>query len=465
MSQSTPQSAAPDDLIYALDDRPAPGPALLAAVQHVLACFIAIVTPTLVIAGILGLDQQLPYLLSMGLMVSGVGTFLQARRPWGVGAGMICVQGTSFSFLGAVTAAGLLVKSRGGSPDDMLAMIFGLCFFGAFVEIILSRFLHQLRRIFTPLITGIVITIIGMSLIPVGMTSLGGGSGADNFGDPGYLGIGALTLLIIVMLGHARSAWLRLSAIAIALAIGTLVAWLTGLAGFTALQQQPLISLPIPFRYGFDFEWSVFLPIAMIYLITAIESVGDLTANCLISRQPIEGPRYLERISGGVLGDGVNSMLAAVFNTFPNTTFSQNNGVIQLSGVASRHVGQYVGAILVVLGLFPMLGAVLSQIPQPVLGGALLMMFGSVAAAGIRILARVTLDRRSLSIMAVAFGVGLGVASHPELFDQLPDVVRLLLGSSISAGGLVAIVLNLLLPDHVAREHITSKAETGRVSR
>ncbi|REC94609.1 uracil-xanthine permease family protein [Kushneria indalinina] len=462
MSQSNPPPDSRDDLIHALDDRPAPGPALLAAVQHVLACFIAIVTPTLVIAGILGLDRQLPYLLSMGLMVSGVGTFLQARRPWGIGAGMICVQGTSFSFLGAITAAGLMVQSRGGSPDDMLAMIFGLCFFGAFVEIFLSRFLHQLRRIFTPLVTGIVITIIGMSLIPVGMTSLGGGDGVDNFGDPGYLGIGALTLLIIVILGHARNAWLRLSAIAVALAIGTLVAWLTGVAGFTSLEEQPLISLPIPFRYGFDFEWSVFLPIAMIYLITAIESVGDLTANCLISRQPIEGPRYLERISGGVLGDGVNSMLAAVFNTFPNTTFSQNNGVIQLSGVASRHVGQYVGVILVILGLFPTLGAVLSQIPQPVLGGALLMMFGSVAAAGIRILARVTLNRRSLTIMAVAFGVGLGVASSPEIFDQLPEMVRLLLGSSISAGGLVAIVLNLLLPDHAIRDQVPSRAETER---
>ncbi|ARS53062.1 uracil-xanthine permease family protein [Kushneria konosiri] len=462
MPRSTMQTSSSEELIHALEDRPAPGPALLAAVQHVLACFIAIVTPTLVIAGILGLDRQLPYLLSMGLMVSGVGTFLQARRPWGIGAGMICLQGTSFSFLGAITAAGLLVKSRGGSPDDMLAMIFGLCFFGAFVEIVLSRFLHQLRRIFTPLVTGVVITIIGMSLIPVGMTSLGGGEGADNFGDPGYLGVGALTLLIIVILGQARNPWLRLSAIAIALIIGTAVAWLTGLTRFTTLEAQPLISLPIPFRYGFDFEWSVFLPIAMIYLITAIESVGDLTANCLISRQPIEGPRYIERISGGVLGDGVNSMLAAVFNTFPNTTFSQNNGVIQLSGVASRHVGQYVGAILVVLGLFPVLGAVLSQIPPPVLGGALLVMFGSVAAAGIRILARVTLDRRSLTIMAVSFGVGLGVASQPAIFEQLPAMVKVLLSSSISAGGLVAMVLNLLLPDHTVREQAASKAEAGR---
>lgn len=452
------------ELLYALDDRPALGPTLLAALQHVLACFVAIVTPTLVIGSILGLGEQVPYLISMALMVSGVGTFLQSRRPWGVGAGMICIQGTSFSFLSAITAAGILVKDRGGSPEEMLAMIFGICFVGAFIEIFLSRFLHRLRRVFTPLVTGIVITIIGMSLIPVGMTSLGGGQNADDFGRPGYLAIGALTLLIILVLSQARSHWFRLSAIAVALSVGTLVAWLTGLAGFMPLGEQPFMSVPIPFRYGFDFDWAVFLPVALIYLITAIESVGDLTANCLISRQPIEGPRYLTRISGGVLGDGVNSLLAALFNTFPNTTFSQNNGVIQLSGVASRYVGLYVGGLLLILGLFPVLGAALLQIPEPVLGGALLMMFGSVAAAGIRILAQVTLDRRNLTVMAVSFGVGLGVASVPELLDQLPEMLRLLFGSSIGAGGVTAILLNLLLPERTTSD-IATPADDAEASR
>ncbi|RKR03444.1 xanthine permease XanP [Kushneria sinocarnis] len=464
MAHNTPDNAPAHELIYALEDRPSPGAALLAAVQHVLACFVAVVTPTLVIAGILGLDRQLPYLISMGLMVSGVGTFIQARRPLGIGAGMICIQGTSFSFLSAITAAGMLVRQQGGSPDDMLAMIFGICFFGAFVEIVLSRFLGQLKRVFTPLVTGIVITIIGISLIRVGMTNLGGGSSVEDFGAPGYLAVGGLTLLIIVILNHARSAWLRLSSIVIGLAVGTLVAWATGVAGFTALADRPLVSVPIPFRYGFDFDWSVFIPVALIYLITSIESVGDLTANCIISRQPIEGPRYLERISGGVLGDGVNSLLAAVFNTFPNTTFSQNNGVIQLSGVASRYVGQYVGVVLLLLGLFPVLGAVLMQIPRPVLGGALLMMFGSVAAAGIRILARVTLDRRSLTIMAVAFGIGLGVESRPEIFDQLPDLLGQLIGSSISAGSITAILLNVLLPVQGSAPAAEDAAEPERPS-
>ena len=440
------QDTAHSDLIYGLDDRPAPLPALFAALQHVLACFVGIVTPTLIIGGVLGLQEQLPYLISMGLMVSGVGTLIQARRPFGVGAGMICVQGTSFAFLSAVLAAGMLVKARGGSADEILAMIFGVCFFGAFIEMLLSRFIGHLQRIITPLVTGIVITIIGISLIKVGITDLGGGAKAEHFGAPANLALGALVLVSIVVLNRLSNPWLRLSAIIIGLLLGSLVAWLSGVLVPKALPDLPLLSLPIPFRYGFAFDWLAFVPVALIYLITAIETTGDLTANCMISRQPINGPKYLERIKGGVFGDGVSSLIAAVFNTFPNTTFSQNNGVIQLSGVASRHVGYYIGALLIVLGLFPVLGAVLQQIPKPVLGGATLVMFGTVAAAGIRILAQAPMDRRSLLIMATSFGIGLGISSQPELLSQMPILVQNVFGSAITSGGLTAIVLNLLLP-------------------
>lgn len=434
------------DLIYALDDRPAPLPAFFAALQHVLACFVGIVTPTLIIGGVLGLHEQLPYLISMGLMVSGVGTLIQARRPLGIGAGMICVQGTSFAFLSAVLAAGMMVKARGGSADDILAMVFGVCFFGAFIEMVLSRFIGRLQRIVTPLVTGIVITIIGISLIKVGITDLGGGANAENFGAPINLALGALVLVSIIVLNRLSNPWLRLSAIIIGLLLGSLVAWLCGVLVPLPLPELPLISLPVPFRYGFAFDWMAFVPVALIYLITAIETTGDLTANCMISRQPIKGPQYLERIKGGVFGDGVSSLIAAVFNTFPNTTFSQNNGVIQLSGVASRHVGYYIGALLIVLGLFPVLGAVLQQIPKPVLGGATLVMFGTVAAAGIRILAQAPLDRRSLLIMATSFGIGLGISSQPELLGQMPTLVQTVFGSAITSGGLTAILMNLLLP-------------------
>ncbi|MGU5561218.1 uracil-xanthine permease family protein, partial [Pseudomonas aeruginosa] len=317
----------PNDLIYGLDDRPRPLPAFLAALQHVLASFVGIVTPPLVIGSLLGLGEHLPYLISMALMVSGAGTLIQARRPFGIGAGMICLQGTSFAFLGAVLAAGMLVKQRGGGPEEILAMIFGVCFFGAFVQIVLSRFLGHLRRVITPLVTGIVITLIGVSLIKVGITDLGGGAGATDFGAPANLALGALVLLSIVLLNRSRLPWLRLAAIVIGLALGTLAAWATGLFVPRALPELPLVSLPQPFRFGFAFDWMAFLPVALIYLISSIETVGDLTANCMLSRQPLEGPAYLQRLRGGVLGDGVSCLLAATFSAFPNTTFAQNNGV------------------------------------------------------------------------------------------------------------------------------------------
>ncbi|OPA95348.1 xanthine permease XanP [Pseudomonas fluorescens] len=442
-----PESSSPSDLIYGLNDRPKPVPATLAALQHVLAAFVGIITPPLIIGSTLGLTAHLPYLISMALMVSGVGTFIQARRPFGIGAGMICLQGTSFAFLGAVLSAGFLVKQRGGSPEDIMAMIFGVCFFGAAVQIVLSRFIGQLRRVITPLVTGIVITLIGISLIKVGITDLGGGFNAPDFGAPINLALGVFVVLTIILLNRSNTPWVRLSAIIIGLAVGSLAAWFSGKLVPQALPDLPLISMPIPFRFGFNFDWSAFLPIALIYLISSIETVGDLTANCMIARQPISGPSYISRLKGGVLGDGVSCMIAATFSAFPNTTFAQNNGVIQLTGVASRYVGLYIGVLLFCLGLFPLIGAVLQQIPKPVLGGATLVMFGSVAAAGVRILAQAPLDRRSMLIIATSFGVGLGIAAQPDLLHLMPSLVQNLFDSAITSGGLTAIVLCLLLPE------------------
>lgn len=451
------QDQSPVELLYGLDDRPAPLPALFAALQHLLASFVGVITPPLVIGAALGLGEQLPYLISMALMVSGVGTFIQARRPFGIGAGMICLQGTSFAFLGAVLSAGMLVKSRGGSPEEILAMIFGVCFFGAFVQVLLSRCIGALQRLVTPLTTGIVITLIGVSLIKVGISDLGGGFKAPDFGAPRNLALGALVFLLILLLNRSRQPWLRLSAIVVGLAVGSLAAWASGKLVPQPLPDLPLVSVPQPFRYGFAFDWTAFVPVALVYVISTIETVGDLTANCMLSRQPIEGPGYLERLKGGVLGDGVSCLIAATFSAFPNTTFAQNNGVIQMTGVASRHVGLYIGALLFALGLFPLLGAVLQQIPKPVLGGATLIMFGSVAAAGIRILAGTRLDRRSMLIIAASFGVGLGIAAQPQLLQQMPRLVQNLFDSAITSGGLTAILLDLLLP----RERGEPAAVTG----
>ncbi|WP_111495373.1 nucleobase:cation symporter-2 family protein [Marinobacter bohaiensis] len=460
-----PANNAPQpELLYGLDDRPPLPAALLAAVQHMLASFIGIITPTLIIGGVLGLGSEIPYLISMALMVSGVGTFIQARRIGPVGSGLVALQGTSFAFLSSILAAGFIAKARGGGPDEMLALIFGVCFFGAFIEIFLSQFLHKLKTFINPLVTGIVITTIGLSLIKVGITDLAGGVKAPDFGSLTNLALGGGVLLLIIVMNQSRNIYLRSGAIFFGLVVGYIVAIALGKVDFSGLAELDWYALPVPFKYGISFDIGAFLPVALIYLITAIESSGDLTATSMISKQPIRGLAYRNRIRAGVLADGINSLIAAVFNTFPNTTFSQNNGVIQLTGIASRYVAYWVAAILVILGLFPVIGGVFQELPKPVLGGATLVMFGTVAAAGIRILATVDLDRRSMLIMAVAFGLGLGVGAVPDLFQNLPKMAQNVLGSAVTMSGLTAIILNTVLPGRPVEDAETSgpvSAETA----
>ncbi len=263
--------------------------------------------------------------------------------------------------------------------------------------------------------------------------------------------IGGIVVAVIVALNFQPNLNLRIAAVLAGLVVGVIIAIPLGMVDFGRLGGQPLIAVPVPLKFGFDFDLALFLPIAFIYLITAIETTGDLTANSVIAGEPVKGEIYLTRIRGGVLGDGVNSGIAALFNTFPNTTFSQNNGVIQLTGIASRHVALYIAPILVVLGLFPIVGAIFTLIPKPVIGGATLVLFGSIAVAGIRILATETIDRKRIFVMAVSFGLGLGVTLVPDALKQLPDLVRNVFGSPITVAGLSAILLSLVLPEPTVR--------------
>jgi xanthine permease XanP len=213
------------------------------------------------------------------------------------------------------------------------------------------------------------------------------------------------------------------------------------------LLPSAILSVPVPFKYGFNFELAAFIPLAVIYIISSVETTGDITANCVISGQPIAGEGYIQRIKNGVLGDGINSMIAAMLNSFPNTTFSQNTGVIQLTGIASRHIGMYIAGILIFIGLFQGVGDILQQIPKPVLGGATLVMFGTVAAAGIKILASEYIDRRKVIIIAVSLGLGLGLALVPEVFAKTPDIVQSIFSSAAATAGLTAMLLSLVLPE------------------
>lgn len=452
------QKQTGSDLIYQLDDKPPPLESFFAALQHVLASLVGIMTPPLVITGALGLDiADSAYIISMSLFVSGVATFIQAKRIGPVGSGLLSIQGTSFAFLGPIIGAAMAIKAGAGA-EAALATIFGVIIAGSFIEIFLSQFLHLAKRIITPVVTGVVVILIGLTLIKVGLISIGGGFYVMTkvpaaFASLQNIGIAALVLAIILFFNMSKIPLLRMSSIVIGLAAGYILAASLGMVNFSKLEGLSYFSVPVPFKYGLDFSFAAFLPIAIIYLITAVESIGDLTATSMISRQPVEGELYMKRIKGGVLADGINSGLAGIFCTFPNTTFSQNNGVIQLTGVASRYVAFFIAGIFVLLGLSPILAGVFRIMPEPVLGGATILMFGTVAVAGIRILATQHLGSREILIVAVSLGIGLGVTMVPEILKNIaPEEIKNVFSSGITAGGLSAILLSIVLPHRAAKE-------------
>ncbi|EGR3960239.1 uracil-xanthine permease [Vibrio cholerae] len=461
MTQPTSRKA---DLVYQLNDRPPLPQTLFAALQHLLAMFVAVITPSLIICQSLGVPaDQTNTIISMSLFASGLSSFIQIRTFGPIGSGLLSIQGTSFNFLGPIIGAGLALKAGGADIETMMAAIFGTILVASSAEILLSRVLQFAQRVITPLVSGIVVTLIGLTLVQVGLISMGGGYAAmadGSFGSLDKLALAGTVLAIIVLLNRAHNPYVRVASIVIAMLVGYVMAYLMGMVNTDNLAETQLIALPIPMQYGLGFDWSLFIPLVLIFLITALEAIGDITATSEVSGEPVKGPVYMKRIKGGVLADGLNSALAAVFNSFPNSTFSQNNGVILLTGVASRYVGYFIAGMLVLLGLFPGVASFVQLIPEPVLGGATIVMFGTIAAAGVRIISRVDLDRRAILIMALSFSMGLGIAQKPEILQFMPEFIKNLFSSGVAAGGITAIVLNLLLPEVRRDENAASVSKT-----
>jgi xanthine permease XanP len=445
----TSASSAPD-LLYGLEDRPPFIEALLVALQHVFAVFVGMITPPLLIASALKLGSaDTAYLISMSLFVSGAATILQTSR-WGpVGSGLLSIQGTSFTFIAPIIATASSAMANGATATQALGLCFGLCFAGAFVVIALSRFLRHARTIITPVVTGTVVTLIGLTLIEVGMVSIGGGfaaKGDGSFGAVRHLALAGVVITVILIFNGSKAPTLRMLSIVLGLAAGYVVAFVLGEVDLSGLRTTSALNVPMPFRFGWRFDITAFIPFVFMYVITVMESIGDLTATSALTGQPISGPAYFKRLQGGLLADGINSAVAACLNSFPSTTFAQNNGIIQLTGVGSRHIGIFVGAILMLLGLVPAVGIIMQSLPAAALGGATLIMFGTVATSGIRILSRVTMNRRNSIILAVSLGLGLGVTFVPDIVHALPPLAKSILSSGIATGGMCALLLNIVLP-------------------
>lgn len=458
MASTAPHSklAAPDavpdnELVLKMNDRPKALVAFFAAFQHLLAIIVPIITPGYLICKAAGLDgQNTAMVLSMSLLVSGIATFIQCKKVGPFGAGLLIVQGTSFNFVVPLQAGAAAMAAAGVSPHSIMATIFGAVMAGSLIEMGVSRILPFVGRMITPLVTGIVVLIIGLSLIKEGLVSMGGGYAAltdGTFATLENLALSCSVFFLIILFNRLPVTWLRSSAIVLALAVGYILAAFLGRLDFSGVGQSPAFAVPSPLHFGLQFSWSLFVPLIIIYLVTSLEAVGDITATSKISGEPVQGKTWMKRIKGGVLVNGANSLLGGFLNTFPSSVFAQNNGIIQLTGIASRYVGLWIAGILVVMGCFPKIAGLVQAMPEPVLGGAAMVMFGSVAASGINILAGVKLDRRALLIIAASLSVGVGLPQVPQFVSHLPGFIGDILKSGLAAGGICAILMNVLIPE------------------
>lgn len=451
----TAVAAAASQLLYGLEDNPPTGEKFLAALQHLLAIFVSIITAPLIISTGMGLGPtETSYMISSSLFMSGIATLIQVKTFGPLGSGLLSIQGTSFSFIGPlIFAAGMLEGTR--SNDELLAVIFGSTAAGAVVVMILSQFLQKLQNVITPVVAGATVIVLGITLVQKTAANLiNEYHRAETAGESTFfiLALAFGVIALILWFSSRKTSWCRLSSISIGLTIGYLVAIAFGQIDFSLIADLPVLFYPQPFKYGLGFDWGIFLSMLPIYLVTATESVGDLTATSSLSNLPIKGDSYWRRLRNGVLGDGFNSWLAAVFNTFPNTTFSQNNGVIQLTGVASRHVGIVIAGMLVVMATFPIIGGLFQVMPKGLLYGSTGLMFALVGWAGVRIVIVSGGKNREWFIIGAAIVVGFALSFLPRYIPDLPPVAVMLLAFPVAAGTTTAMILELLLPKALLAE-------------
>lgn len=428
-------------LLFNVEDKPPFSVSLVLALQHMLAAMGAIIAVPLVVGNAIGLpSSDMVTLVNAALMVSGLVTILQCKGVGIVGIRLPVVMGTSFTFVAISISIGL---------DAGISGIFGAALVGSFVMIIGSQFMPQIRKLFPPVVSGTVVMLIGLTILPVSVDWLAGGFvGQEQYGEVGNLLLGLLVLAVVIALSQWGKGLVSAAAIVIGMAVGYVVSALLGIIDFSPMYDAELFALPKLLPFGISFTISGVIGMSIAYLVTIMESTGDFLALSDATHTKLTG----KKLSKGILCDGLGSALSSIVGSTPFSSFSQNVGIVSITGVASRHVVALTGGLMVLAGLFPKLGGLVVTIPSPVLGGAALVMFAMIISAGISILSRINFTKRNMLIIAVGVASGLAVTVRPEVLNYLPDFIKVILGSGITTGSLVALTLNLVLKVDIADE-------------
>ncbi|EHK2364476.1 uracil-xanthine permease family protein [Clostridium perfringens] len=423
------------NLIYGVDDDLDLPKKVLFGLQHIFAAFGGIIVVPLVIATSLGFDSKVTTaLISASILGSGLATIIQAKGVGKVGARVACIMGTDFTFVSPAISVGSVL----GLPG-----IIGATILGSLFEVILSFFIKPLMKFFPPLVTGTVVALIGLTLLPVSIDWAAGGAGSANYASLENLAVAMFVLVITLLLNNYGKGMISSASILIGIVVGYIVCIPLGLVDFTPVKEASWLSFPKILEFGVTFDAKAVMAFIPAYFVATIGTIGCLKAIGETSNIDIGD----KRVAAGVLSDGVGSALGGLVGSCPNTSFSQNIGIISLTKVASRHVAVMAGILLVILGFLPKVAAIITGIPNPVLGGVGIMMFGTVAAAGIRTLSNIKLTERNLLIIAISMGLGLGVTFRPDVIHNLPEAIRMIFSSGISTGTIAALILNAVLKE------------------
>ncbi len=423
-------------------------------IQHVLAMFVSNVTPAIIIAGAAGFGfgsnspdfPQMIYMIQMSMVFAGIATLIQTIGVGPIGARLPIVQGTSFAFLP------IMIPLVAGKGVDAMAGLMGGILIGGLFQASLGLVINKIRFALPPLVTGLIVTMIGLALVRVGIQYAAGGVPAIGTPDYGTLQnwfVASVVILVTLGFKFFTRGMASISAVLIGLLVGYVVAYLMGMVSFANVGRAASFSLPNPLHFGLEFQFAAIVGFCFMAVVSAIETVGDVSG---ITKGGAGREATAKELAGATYADGLGSAVAGLFGALPNTSFSQNVGLIAITGVMSRHVVTIGAIFLIAAGLIPKVGAIISTVPIEVLGGGVIVMFGMVVASGISMLSDVDWNRRNMVIFAIALSIGLGLQLEPGAVQHLPGTVKVLMTSGLLPAAVIAIVLNLVLPQELSGE-------------
>jgi NCS2 family nucleobase:cation symporter-2 len=410
-------------------------------IQHVLAMFAGNITVPIIIAGIFGqTPEQKIFLIQMALFVAGVATVIQTVGYGKIGSRLPIIQGTSFAFIPVMAPF-----AKAG-----LGAVFTAAFIGGIFQMWIGRMLKPIRHLFPPLVTGIVVLMIGISLLKVGFMYAGGGGWLLNnkpevFGNSNHLIISFTVLIVAVWANQKGKGMVSSASILIGMIAGYIVAMMMGMVNYGKIAGADWFAFPMPLQYGIEFIPGAIILMLFMAVVTTIETIGDISATTMggANREATD-----KELSGGIMADGLGTAFGSLFNAMPNTSYSQNAGLVAFTGVISRHVGTVAGVILILMGLFPKLGGIIAAMPESVIGGAAIIMFGLITSAGIKLVAQSEMNQRNLLILGLSLSFGIGMSLLPQFVAHIPDFgisLKLLLTTGLIPAGMLAFILNATL--------------------